>query len=173
MISYAELQLYYSFYFHEHQGAINLAYMQELADDIETSLAQLVLTAAQQNELHLMLHKVRSFIAYGKTCLRPNAAGHYVSATKIQLCEVILIKMKELDYHRIELTKSQNSRAEYSEQELFAALNKIILATTVASLRKYLRMFPSVNVNTTDMCHKFNAELVHVHVPIKALQSMI
>ena len=177
LYSYEELQLFYSFYFHEHQGAIRLTYMQELAQYIATSLAKNVFANQEQrDEMRRMLHKIRSFITYGKLsgCLEQNEDGNFVSTeeTAKQLCSIILTKIKELDYHHIDLAQSNQAvfenphSSKHSEQELFAALHTAILANKSASISKYQRIFPFTTLATLNTCRELNRELVHVPVDV-------
>lgn len=174
--SYEDLLLTYHQWFHNHQGTIRLNYIQELEQDIITSLAHNVFSKEEQEEIQKMLHKVRSFIIYGKLsgCLEQNEYGHYVQTEKTtqMLCSVILTKMKELDYYQIDLNQPNveffhsHNNSKRSEQELFLALHEIILATTVASMRKYLRMFPFADTRVVHLCKAKNTELIYVPIDV-------
>ena len=173
---YDMLELKYDLYFLQHQGNLQLKYIQQLEIELHMALQQGQLAADKQLKLRRMLHKIRSFITYAKLsgCLEQNEEGNYVATekTSTQLCSIVLYKMKELAYQQIDLDQPNelfffdNSSIKYHEQELFVALSKVIIATTVASLRKYLRIFPFASTDVVRRCEAKNTELVHIPIDV-------
>ena len=174
--TYDMTKMKYDMYFHQHQGTLRLKYMQQLEAQLQMLLQHNQLEAAKKLELSKMLHKVRSFISYAKLsgCLEKDEEGNYRATEKTStlLCSVILYKMKELDYHQIDLNQPNamfffdDSSIKHDEQELFAALNKAILATTIASMHKYLRIFPFADNDIVGLCKTKNTEFVYVPVDV-------
>ena len=161
---YNDLKYIYHFHFHQFQGTLRLKYMVQLQKDIESALQDNRIAPEKKDEIKKMLHKIRSFISYAKTsgCLEKDEEGDYKTSakTKEKLCSVILYKLKELDYNKIDLNQPIN-RGKYEEQQLFTALTARILTTIENSMRKYRRIFPFVKTNLVSLCREINTKTVY------------
>ena len=176
--TYTDVQIAYQHYFYEFSGII-LKYMQDMVVQFSRMLKSGNLNASQQTELKKMLHKVRSFITYAQVsgCLVQDKDGTYAvgEKTNTKLCSVLLYKIKELDHQQIDLQqpnevffRDRNSK-QYSQHDLFTALNDVISATLTASLRKYQRIFPFTAIDPVQICETKNTTVVHVPVDVTKL----
>ena len=176
--TYQDVQIAYQHYFYEFSGII-LKYIQDLEVKFSIMLKSGILNAVQQTEVKKMLHKARSFITYAQMsgCLVRDKDGTYLvgEKTNTKLCSVLLYKIKELDHRHIDLQqpnevffRDRNSK-QYSQHDLFVALNDVIVATLAASLRKYQRIFPFTAVDPVQICETKNTTVVHVPVDVTKL----
>ena len=176
--TYQDVQLAYHHYFYEFNG-IMLKYMHDMEVKFSVMLKAGNLNAVQQAELRKMLHKVRSFITYAQVsgCLVRGKDGTYIvgEETNTKLCAVLLYKIKELDHQQIDLQRPNEvffrdrSSRRYSQHDFLAALNDVIMATLVASLRKYQRIFPFTGIDPVQICKNKNTTIVHVPVDVTKL----